>query len=753
MVVDNILYICGCDIKDTYIKLKINMLQKLIAPLALLNKRVFLTIALLISWIFASAQITINTPTLGFSQVCASTTFNNYNLSFSFSPASNLGSGNVFSVELSNASGSFTSPTVLTTTTEMVSPVSVSFPFPTNVNGTNYRIRIKSSSPVSTSPSSVAFAANYAVYNQPFTINNNVSTQAICSSSNFNLTIDSGPNSPLNFSQLTYKWYKNNTVISGQTSSSLPITEAGNYYVRVDYGTCNLNAYSNVVSISVTPAEILTISSQGNATTFCPSTGLLLSSMIASSGYTYQWYRNNVLIAGATNATYTATQEGSYSLVASNTECIINSNVLVLTENTFTLSLDSGTEINLLPGQTKILTCSTNAVNPTYTWYRNNLLLTGQTASTLSINQTGNYKVVVKQNTGCVIEKEVSTQVTAPTSYNLSIIHSADYEDCDKTSETLTIASFESISSLGTNSVPTNIGVSYAWFKNNTLIPGAISSSYTVSNYVNSDTYHAEAKFTDGQTVSSNNLAVRLKIDETISLSTDGILCNTNTEVTITSSLTNSIFTYQWFKNGNSTVLGTNTTYDATEEGDYYLTISFLGCELSSNLIPVETIDETILVTNYDDEIFINEGEEITITASGADSYEWYNDGVLESSTNEINISQESIIQLIAQINGCEIIKDFTVLLQPKMFSAVIPNTITPNNDGRNDTWIITEEYAYQNDIEIVIFSSNQQVVFRTSDYQNNWPLEPIAKSNKIFYYKILKNNSTLQKGMISVIQ
>jgi len=125
----------------------------------------------------------------------------------------------------------------------------------------------------------------------------------------------------------------------------------------------------------------------------------------------------------------------------------------------------------------------------------------------------------------------------------------------------------------------------------------------------------------------------------------------------------------------------------------------------------------------------------------------------LESSTNEINISQESIIQLIAQINGCEIIKDFTVLLQPKMFSAFIPNTITPNNDGRNDTWIITEEYAYQNDVEIVIFSSNQQVVFRTSDYQNNWPLEPIAKNNKIFYYKILKNNSTLQKGTISVIQ
>ena len=733
------------------------MLQKLIAPLALLNKRVFLTIALLISCIFASAQITINTPTLGFSQVCASTTFNNFNLSFSFSPASNLGSGNVFTVELSNASGSFSSPTVLTTTTLSTSPVNVSFPFPTNVNGTGYRIRIKSSAPVSTSPSSIAFEANYAVYNQPFTINNNVSSQAICSTSNFSLSIDSGSNSPLNFSQLTYLWYRNNTLISGQNSATLPITQEGNYYVRVDYGSCsfvpsNLSK-SNTVSISIIQSETLTISSQGNSTSICPSSGLLLSSMIAGSGYTYQWYRNNVLIGGATNPTYTAIQEGSYTLAASNTACNITSNALVLTENSFTLSLDSGAEINLLPGQTKTITCTTNAVSPTYKWYRNNVLLAGQTASTLAINQTGTYKVIVTQNSGCVFEKEISTLVSAPTSYNLSIIHSNSYVACENNSETLTIDSFNAISSLGTTAVPSNIGVTYKWFKNNVEIIGANTNSLTVSNYLENDTYRAEAKFTDGQTISSNNLDVKLKIDETINLTTVGILCNTNTVVTITSSVTSSIFTYQWFKDGEATVLGTNTTYDATEEGNYYLTISFFGCELNSSLIAVETINETILVTNYEEEIFINEDEEITITASGVDSYEWYIDNTLESSTNEITINQETSIQLIAQIGGCEITRDFIVLLQPKMFSSVIPNTITPNNDGRNDTWIITEEYAYQNDVEIVIFSSNQQIVFKTNDYQNNWPLEPIAKNNKIFYYKILKNNSTILKGTISVIQ
>ena len=729
------------------------MLQKLIAPLALLNRKVFLTLTLLINCVLAIGQITINTPTLGFSEICASTSFNNFNVSFSFSPVSNLGAGNVFSVELSNASGSFASPTILATTTTTISPATVSFSVPTNVDGTSYRIRIKSSAPVSTSPSSSSFSAKYAVYNQPFTINNNNSNQAICSTSNFNLTIDSGPNSPLNFSELTYRWYRNNIVVAGQSSSSLPITEGGNYRVEVNYGTCSLNAYSNVVTVTITQFETLTISSQGNATSICPSSGLLLTSTIASSGYTYQWYRNSVLIPSATNATYTATQEGDYSLKATNSVCIIDSNVLTLTENTFAVSLDSGAEINLIPGQTKTLNCSTSAVNPTYTWYKNNIIIPSQTSSSLNVSETGTYKVIVKQNSSCVIEKEASTLVSAPTSYDLTIKHSSSYTECENVTETLTVDVFEAESSLGTTTIPANMGVTYKWYKNDVEINGATTTSYTVSNYLNNDVYSIKATFVNGQTVSSNTLDVKLKIDENLVLTANGILCNTNPSITIISSISNPIFDYEWYKDGEANVLGNNATYDATEAGNYYLKISFMGCELTSELITIETIDETVIVTNYDEEIYIHEGEEITITATGGDSYEWFIDSVLESSTNEIVINEETDVQLVAQINGCEVVKNFSVLLQPQVFNLVIPNTITPNNDGKNDTWIITEEFAYKNDIEVVIFSSNQQIVYRTNNYQNNWPFDTISEKNKVFYYTILKNNSILYKGTISVIQ
>ena len=58
-----------------------------------------INIAVFIVFLFTetiSAQIVISTPNLGFSQACASPTFNTYNVTFSFSPESGLNSSNQF---------------------------------------------------------------------------------------------------------------------------------------------------------------------------------------------------------------------------------------------------------------------------------------------------------------------------------------------------------------------------------------------------------------------------------------------------------------------------------------------------------------------------------------------------------------------------------------------------------------------------------------------------------------------------------
>lgn len=747
------IYICINNNTIQCMEFKINMLQKTNNLLGMKDHKVLLTFIMLISCFINYSQITITQPILGFSQVCASPTFNNYSLTFSFSPVSNLGSGNIFTIQLSDSSGSFNNPTTLTTTSATTSPVNVSFAFPTDING-SYKIRVKSSAPSSISSVSNEFSANYAVYNNNFTINNGVSSQAVCSSSNFVLSIDAGENSPLQFPQLTYKWFKNGNLILNETGPNLTITQSGVYYVSVDYGSCSLNAYSNNVTITYTQSqtETLTINSPGNVTNICPTTGLLLTSTIAGTGYTYIWYQNGVSIPDAGSATYNVTEAGTYYLVVYYGGCAITSNTLTFTEDSITASLDTGTETNILPGQIKTLTATTNAISPTYTWYKDGGILTGQNQNTLDINEPGVYKVIVTQTSGCPLEKEVSTIVSAPTSYDLTIKNSSGYAECENNSETLSIDLFKYNSSLGNFDVPTSIPLTYKWYKGSQIV--GTNSSYTVTSNVDNGDYTLEIIFSDGQIITSNEINVKLKINETLTISSDGgYLCLTNTKVVLSSSVTNPIYTYEWFESSSSTVLGTNTTYDATQVGNYYLIISYNGCELISNNIVVENIDDDLMMTNYDSTILINEGEEITIIASGMDSYQWIIEGNIVNITAELTISKESEIELIGTYNGCEISKFFTINFNPKAFNIVVPNTITPNNDGKNDTWIITEEFSYKNDVEIVIFSSNQQIVFRTYNYQNNWPIEPIVKNNRIFYYKILKDNSTLQQGTISVIQ
>jgi len=238
-----------------------------------------------------NAQIVIGTPNLGFSQACANESFNTYNTTFVFSPEANLNGSNQFTVELSNANGDFTEPTVVFTSAPGAateSPATLNFSLPTTTAGENYRIRIKSTSPAATSSNSVAFAAYYKVHDEPFTINNLVSTGAFCTGGSYLLSIDNpgtGSNdSPLNYPSLTFNWFKetgSTTAVFVAEGSTLTVSEEGTYFVETNYGTCTSDSFSNRVTISEVSsgnADAGISSSSGNP--FCPSHGTTTSSSL-----------------------------------------------------------------------------------------------------------------------------------------------------------------------------------------------------------------------------------------------------------------------------------------------------------------------------------------------------------------------------------------------------------------------------------------------------------------------------------------
>ncbi len=711
-----------------------------------LNKN-YLSIFLLLLFLSAKSQTSINKPLLAFTEVCATGSLN-FSLNFGFSSTSVFLAANVFTVQLSDSNGSFTNPTILTTTTMSSSPVMVQFIFPSNLQtGLNYRIRIKSSAPVSTSPSSDPFPATFKPFDQSFTINNGIQNQSFCQNSFYTINIDAG--GPLNFNQLNYIWYRNNTVIPNENGSTISVNQPGNYYTKVNYGDCPSNANSNIVTLTQANAQVLNINAANNQTIICNAPGIMLSSTLIQNGFVYEWYRNEVLIPNSNASTYTASQAGTYFLKIANNTCVTPSNQIVLTSQEFNVGLTSLTSI-LIPGQTASLNCITNAINPSFKWYKNSVLIDNQNLINLTINEAAAYKVIVRQNSVCISDKEASIQIQNPSIYNLQIEHKNSYTACLSTTTNLGILNFTANGA--TSVLNSGVTISYQWFKNTNPVLGAISNTISIANYLYNGDYFLRATMQNGQLINSNIISVQLKSNLQVVLPEQVYLCASNPVAEIIPNIQNNQYTYKWYATGNTNVLSNSLTYATSTENEYYLSITDTsGCELISNTIKISRVTSSLLVTNYDTMIELDEGETITITASGADSYNWSVANQPDVTTSTFTTNQTGTILLTGKFGTCFAEKNFTISVSRKIYNKIIPNAITPNSDGANDTWIIPERFAYQEDVEIVIFRSNQEILFRSKNYLNDWPAKDI-KEDAVYYYKIIRGNNELEKGTISVI-
>jgi hypothetical protein len=151
------------------------------------------------------------------------------------------------------------------------------------------------------------------------TITTSPISQAVSPTSNVQFSTSS------NSTGVTFQWQENNGTgftnitnggqYAGATSATLTVANViksqNNYQYRcvISNGFCD--TISNAATLTVfclAPAVNLS-----GSNTFCQGTPVNLFAA-NGSGYTYQWYRNGSVIAGATAANYAATTAGNYSV-------------------------------------------------------------------------------------------------------------------------------------------------------------------------------------------------------------------------------------------------------------------------------------------------------------------------------------------------------------------------------------------------------------------------------------------------------
>ncbi len=703
---------------------------------------------------------------------CASASFNEYFVNFTWSP-SLVNSDNAFILELSDANGDFSSPVELVNDNTHNTDFDFDFQFaiPTETRGENYRFRVRSTSPALTSPESDAFSMYYIDYDSPLLIspdgNGSIPSGGTILLCDGNSTV-LAPHNIANTNTYQYNWYRSSTLLS-EKGHSITVSQAGIYYVEMDYGSIcsgSANTRSNTIEITIGTSLGLAINPPSK-TDLCSGESVNLVANIINQGLTYIWYKDGIAVTSPTidDDTYTVDAsvvgfEGDYTVEIDGTgTCLeLSAPITITNAGDFNVTRDNADNIVILPSQTKILSVSTTAGSPLYQWYKDGAQISGATNSTLNVTQAGTYYAAVTQSGGAcastIINSEQTT-VVSPASFEINIDYATAYTACTNTSIVLEVAIINAVASNGNKTDVTADLLSsfaYQWKKDGVNITGETSNAISLTDVSENGGYVLEGTLLT-YSLTSNTISVQLLVNETITITSNGtVSCNSTDTIDISTTTDLSSANFEWFKD-NVSVSTTDETLSINNTGLYTLVVMRNGCPLMSNEITISPLDESLITLDSPERVVFPEGSSKTVRASGGTAYTWFDvNNTLMSSTDSVTFTEEGSYILIANIGNCEISKTLTV---EYLETFKVPNVITVNGDGINDLWILPNSYSKDENINVIIYNKKGEEIFNESNYQNNWPASStaFARQNEVFFYKIRKANEVLKQGTVTIIR
>jgi len=415
----------------------------------------------------------------------------------------------------------------------------------------------------------------------------NITSTATTTCSGQNVTFTANPTN--GGSAPAYQWKSNGTAISGATASTYSSTTLTNNDVItcvltsdascVTTPTATSNAITITISSSITPSVNIA-SNVGSS--ICAGQNVTLTATPTNGGSapTYQWYKNNVIISGATGATYSSTTLANGDAIT----CVLTSNAACLATTTATsnaitftitangtagVAIASNVGSSICTGQNVTFTATpTNGGSaPTYQWYNGSTAISGATSATYSTTGLTNGEVVtckMVSNSQCVNNANAtSNAITITISGNItpavSISSNSGTSIC--TGQTVVFTA----SPVNGGSSPT-----YQWYNNGSVISGAMASTYSSSSLANNSAITvvltSSSLCASPSTATSNVITMNVGSGGTASVSISSSvgtsICSAQS-ATLTASPTNggSAPVYQWLLNGSNISGATNASY------------------------------------------------------------------------------------------------------------------------------------------------------------------------------------------------
>ncbi len=605
--------------------------------------------------------------TLSDSSFCAGDTFMApyaiYNTNF-------VKSANIFTVQLSDATGSFNSPiTIGTLASASNGSINCIIP-PALPSSYLYKMRLISSDTADTSVTVPVIIGNSKPLNVVM-----ASNSPICSGTSLNLTANSTTIG------VTYKWAGPNGFVSSLRNPSIPYstsTQAGKYVVSVFNNGCRVKDSTNVTVIpSAYPL------SAGVDISVCEKENQAINITNAVAGAAYLWIGPNGFSSSNANPTIgniPLSGTGDYIITGTLNGCITKDTVAI-TVKPLPANLATSSNTPVCSGQTLNLTTSSTTSNVSWSWegpFSFSSSVQNPARPFMNISYGGRYIATATLN-GCSIKDTVNVMVTqGPTTVIATVNTPVCNNDTIKLMAASTAASF---SWTGPNGFTSNL--------QNPAIPHAGASQagdYIVSASLN------------GCTVKDTVSVAILIAGFAVTATSNSPVCDNNT-FSMNASSTIPATSFSWTGPNGFTASGSTTSLSSihpVNAGDYIVTGTNAGCSAKDTVtltvtpLPGKPVisGNSILCTTDTLRLLAN-------SATSGVSYSWAGPNSFTSSLQNPSINNPALTAagdyiVTVSINGCSAKDTETVTITQS--PAVLATNNSPVCNGANVSLLATSD-------------------------------------------------------------
>ncbi|MDD3877977.1 MAG: S8 family serine peptidase [Bacteroidales bacterium] len=496
-----------------------------------------------------------------------------------------LNSGNTFTVELSDANGSFANPVIIGSVLSDVS-ASIACLIPNNITaGTGYRIRAKSNNPVNTTNDN---GFNLTINNKP--IVDMIDNASVCYTSNYYLLPQIMYHDSILWTSTGTGTFNNNTIDNPFYIPSVDDSTAGTIKIYLTaYSGCGITEDSLTLTLTTTA-----IADAGMDMTICEGE---TADLFATGGDSYLWNNaaslccttvHNPTASPLVTTTYTVTVGSLCGTVTDDVVVFVNPNPIAVISTNSPVSFCDG-------GSALLQTLTSPDYN--YQWQFNGAPITSADDSLYTATETGEYTNLVTNNFGCSNNSN-SIYINVNPLPSATVTASDSTVFCEGDSVVLTI-----------NTQANNI---FEWYKDGTPLTGSNNLPLTVFE---SGNYHAVITDTIGC------IGFSPAVDVTVNPVPAKPTITENNGVLFSSSLQGN----QWYLDGVLIPGAVQRPYTPTGPGNYSVQVTnAFGCESEMsdpylfNAINDPSVDnQFVIYPNPTDGllyIYFNSGSENTST-------------------------------------------------------------------------------------------------------------------------------------------